>query len=437
MITPRAYQMKAVDGCRQAFGQGAQSVLLVMPTGSGKTATATFMVRQAVDRGLTVLWLACRRELIDQAAQSLRKADLRVGVIMSGRPRDPLAPVQIASVDTLEAWDECPSADLVIFDEAHNAVAPTRKSVIVQNPKAKILGLTATPQRSDGTALGDVFEEMVIGPTVAELIELGHLVEADVIGPAGPTKTLSADPVDAWIAHSGGRPGFLFAPTVGKSKEYVERLNAAGMLAAHVDGRTAKKKRDWAINNFRNGRLDVLSSVGVYKEGTDAPRATVCMLAQVVNHTGPYLQMVGRVLRPNEGKTNALIIDLVGAVHLHGLPETERVWSLTGKPIENRKPSTSLCQCLECGSVWKASGRRSCPYCGWVMPEVQAPKIVERQLASLRERMRERLRRRPQTYEERRFGELMRTAKARGYKPGWAAHKFKDEFGRWPNGTRR
>ncbi len=426
MITPRPYQVDLVARARAAF-LGNRSVLAVLPTGGGKTVVGAMVVEGALAKGRRVLWLAHRRELVDQAAARLPGA---VGVLMAGRPARS-APTQVASIDTIADRTELPPADLVVYDEAHHVVAATSRDLLARYPNAWLLGLTATPSRSDGTALGDVFEALVSGPTVRDLIGEGHLVEADVIGPASEDDTLAADPVDAWRRYAGGRPGFMFAKTIAASKGYVSALALAGVPAAHVDGSTAKRTRDAAIAAFRAGTIDVLSSVGVFTEGVDLPRAAVCMLARGCEHEGTYLQMVGRVLRPAPGKSRALIVDLVGAVHRHGLPDDEREWSLTGAPIRDKEKATPLTQCPKCGAVWRAGKTRTCARCSWVMPEPEAPPVSERPLEDLREK----LALRPHASESERankLAELRSIAAERGYKPAWVGMKYKAIYGHWP-----
>ena len=428
MLTPRPYQLDLVARARAAF-LGTRSVLAVLPTGGGKTQVGSMVVEGALAKRLRVLWLAHRRELVDQAASRLPG---EVGVLMAGRRARP-APVQVASIDTIADRDDLPPADLIVYDEAHHVVARTSRDLLARYPGARVLGLTATPCRSDGTALGDVFEALVSGPTVRELIAEGHLVEADVIGPTDEGRALAADPVAAWRAHAQGRPGFLFAKTIASSKEYAAVLTAAGIPAAHVDGGTARGARDAAIAAFRSGKIDVLSSVQVFTEGVDLPRAAVCMLARGCDHQGTYLQMVGRVLRPAPGKTRALVIDLVGAAHRHGLPDDDREWSLSGEPIRDRDAAIALTQCPECGAVWRAGVRRTCARCGWEMPAPEAMPVSERPIEDLRARLAGALRAHASPESQaKKLDELRGIAAAKGYKSTWVGMKFKAIFGHWP-----
>lgn len=431
LITPRAYQLRLVEECRSAFASGENAVLAVSPTGSGKTVFGRIVVEGALARGNRVLWLAHRRELVTQAAS---KMPVRAGVIMAGRSADPASPVQVASLDTIAERSDLPPADLIVYDEAHHIVAATSRGILARYPDAKVLGLTATPSRSDGTALGDVFGRMVLGPSVRELIAEGFLVESEVIGPADEAEALAANPVDAWKRYADGRPGFLFCKTVEQSKECVEEFRANGIPAAHVDGKTAKGTRQEAIDDFTNGRIDVLSSVYVFTEGVDLPRAKVCMLARGCEHAGIFLQMVGRVLRPFNNQ-HALIVDLVGMVNRHGLPDDDRIWSLDGAPIRLAKREEPISQCPKCAAVWRSSKGRICNRCGFELPAPKAPPVVERELGDVRTRLGNVLR--PDahhTAKERALEGLRKKAAENHYSAKWVGMRFRAIFGHWPKG---
>jgi superfamily II DNA or RNA helicase len=196
------------------------------------------------------------------------------------------------------------------------------------------LGLTATPQRGDGTPLGDVFDSLVVAAQYSELLADGHLVPCRVIRPDGPIEDgLAQNPVEAWKAHAGDRQGFIFGHRVDKCYEYARALTAAGFPTEVIEGNTAADIRAEHLREFKAGRLRALCSVYVLTEGIDVPVASVCLLARKAGHTGTYLQMVGRVLRPAPGKTDALLIDLAGTSYHHGLPTDDREYALSGRSI--------------------------------------------------------------------------------------------------------
>ena len=422
-MTLRDYQIDVVHRTYSALHR-TRRALIVVPTGGGKTVIGAEIAGAAVQRGRRVLWLAHRRELVKQAATRLGG-----GLILAGHKQTPGELVQVASIDTLFASGRVPDADVIIVDEAHHAPANRFRSLLGSKPNSWVVGLTATPERSDGAAMGDVFDELVAGPSVAELVERGHLVGCDVIAPASEGSGLAMDPVDAWLAYSKGRPGFVFAATVDQSKEIAADLVRAGIKAAHVDGKTPKGVRDSVVGGFRAGRVDVLSSVGVFTEGTDLPRATVCLLARGCSHAGAYLQMVGRVLRPSAGKDRSLVVDLKGAVHKHGLPEDPREYSLEGRAIRSLEALPSLAQCLECGAVWRRRPSEiECPRCGAELPKPKAPEVKPRALDYVQPS-------RPGASvdsKRARLAALRGIAQSKGYKRTWPAIRFRAEFGHWP-----
>ena len=424
-MEPRDYQLKAVADCRHAYAQGARAVLLVLPTGGGKTVIGSLVVAGALAKGKRVLWVACRRELVDQAAQRLPAP---CGYIMAGRELDLEAPVQVASLDTV-VGRELPPVDLVVYDEAHHAVAATSRALLARLPRAALLGLTATPVRGDGAALGDVFDALVLGPSVRELTEAGHLVPVRVVRPSNRYASLSQEPVRAWQALSEGRPGFAFHRTIRESRAFAGELNAQGVVAAHVDGETKPQERQAVVEAFRRGEVECLSSVNIFTEGVDVPRASFCLLARGCDSAGLYMQMVGRVLRPHRGKHDALVVDLKGVSHDHGLPDDERVWSLEGEQGVVAKASDRIAirQCGACGYAWRPTeAHQPCLRCGHDAFEPQ--KVVGRKLTEARMRAPFW----PDAGDDQRKAyrtKLMEEAQRRRYRPGWVEARMRWAFG--------
>ena len=176
----RDYQRNAVDRVKAALDKRP---ILVAPTGSGKTVMAVALVQEL---GLPTLWLAHRKELIDQAASHLQSLGLWCGRIMSGYPTEPLAPVQVASVQTL-VRRAMPPAKLIIIDESHHATAGSYSRVLENYPNASVAGLTATPFRLDGRGLGDVFGEIVVAAYSDDLCKAGVLHDPKVYAGKSPT----------------------------------------------------------------------------------------------------------------------------------------------------------------------------------------------------------------------------------------------------------
>lgn len=424
----RPYQARAIADARAAYASGKRAILLVAPTGAGKTRIGTEIVSSALARGRRVLWLAHRAELLTQARDTLRAEGVtHLGVISAALPHlaDPSAPVQVASVQTLGARDLAPHADVVVFDEAHHYVASEWLTFAERYAHATRLGLTATPVRSDGTPLGDLFDHLVVVASIAELTRQGYLVPCDVIAPPRAlTGAIAQDPVDAWYQHARGQQTVVFARGVQHAREIRDAFRARGVQAAHVDGTTERVLRDRALDDFKRGHVQVLTNAQVLTEGFDAPTASCCLLARACSSLGAYLQIVGRVLRPAPGKSRATLLDLTGAVHRHGLPEDDREYSLDGEGVRSvKKPS--LKTCLTCGATHAPAP--VCPRCGTVYPverpvltvtgdDLRRVAFADLNDAHLREE----------------FARLVQIADARGYKRGWAAYRFVAKHGRRP-----
>ena len=416
----RDIQRRALVSLRKEFAKGKRRILLVAPTGFGKTVLLAAMVAVHIARGGRVLVVVHRRELVAQTAAKLREAGVpRVGVIAAGQPADPDAPVQVAMIQTLLARGEYPAASLVILDECHHFLASAWRAVADHYADVLTIGLTATPERADGTPLGDIFEVLVAAATIEELVALGHLVACDVIAPARETKTLCADEVDAYREHGGGRKALAFCANVKAARDLAERFNAAGIPAACVDGETPAAERDAILAAFERGDLQVVTNVFCLTEGWDCPSVEVLILARSCDSASTYLQMVGRVLRPSPetGKTSARLIDLRGVVHVHGLPDAPRTFSLQGRAITTGE--APLKTCPECART-VAIATRVCA-CGYAFPV----STCEPDLAPLTKVQRADL-------ERTAFEALADEARLRGYRPGWVAHRFVEKFGRFP-----
>lgn len=435
MIELRPYQQRAIADVRAAYRR-TKRVLLVAPTGFGKTATASALITWAVAKGRRVVFAVHRREIVRDTLRRLEGAGVPCGLVMAGeRPSD--APVQVCSVQTLVARAAAPPADLIVWDEAHHCAADTYREIAAQYPRAWHLGLTATPERADGVGLRDAFDELVVGATVRELQQQGYLAECDVIAPDARRDALAMEPTAAWEKYAEGRPTVVFHRTVEESLRFARGL---GSLCAHIDGSMGRTHRDSQLDSFARGRVQVLSNVYVLTEGWDAPRAKVCILARGCGSPGTYLQMVGRVLR-RAGDERALVVDLAGVTHEHGLPDEDREFSLDGI---GRKPTSDrewISQCLVCGFVTRGVSRGpACRQCGAVWP---APEPVRVEAAEMRKindepRWLAQLRARAPRHErDAELDRLLAVARERGYKPGWASVRFKEQYGFWPQHRRQ
>lgn len=367
----REYQQRAIAELRAAYASGRRSPCLVMPTGSGKTRVAAEIIHLALPKRTRCLFLARRVELLDQCARTLRGYGIDAPVIQADRTQGTSSPCVVASVPTLvtPGWaSRLPDADLVIIDECHGAKARTSLELISRYPNARLLGLTATPARGDGSPLGDVFDAIVVGATVAELTQLEHLVPAKVFAPPKilNPRELALEPVEAWTKHCRGRKTLVFAATVEHARRVAETFTARGVRCRYVSGEM--RERPEILAAYAEGCIDVLVNVNLLVEGYDDPPTSAAIFARRFTHAGPYLQACGRVLRTAPGKTDAVIVDLCGSALVHGTPDADRTYALDGKPIRTADRE-SLRQCPGCGGVFVS--KPACPYCGLAAPTAE------------------------------------------------------------------
>ncbi|MCF7994763.1 MAG: DEAD/DEAH box helicase [Chromatiaceae bacterium] len=372
-IQPRGYQLGAINTSRTKIAQGIRRVLLNAPTGAGKTVIAAGVVQMAVEKGKRILFLAHRRELIEQTIDKLVAAGvLNFGVIMAGnRLNNADAPVQVASIQTLMRR-ELPPADLIIVDEAHRAASRSYLNIIANYPKAAVLGLTATPERLDGKGLDDIFQDMVVVETVPNLIGQGFLIKPDCyVGPTGDltgVKTKRGDYDEAQLAEAMDRPKLVgdiittwkrlargkktvvFASSVEHAKHIAQEFFSAGVPSAWISGETPKARREAVIADWRSGALSVVANCQILTEGFDFPELECCILARPTQSISMYLQCVGRIMRPAEGKTGALVLDHAGCCVAHGPPHIHREWTLEGmaKKRKEKDGADSVRVCDAC-----------------------------------------------------------------------------------------
>jgi DNA repair protein RadD len=460
----RLYQETDLGKVR-VFLRQHRSVLLVQPTGAGKGTLATHVVNTAVSRGYRVLFLVNRRTLVRDMSHRLDKLGIDHGIIMGDDPRRrPELSTHIASIDTLHRREEIPEAHLLILDEAHFCVTDTWSRVIARYPEAKILGMTATPTRLDGRGLGELFNVMVQGPQVQELIQMKHLVPSRLIQPPGgpnvsgvrmvagefnnralaevcDVKTVVGNVVEHWKKYASDRKTVSFGVNRRHAQHIAEEFRCQGIDCAYVDGETPDDERDRVWHDLDHGGLRVVSSVGIVSYGWDHPVVSCVVGARPTASLGLWLQQVGRGSRPHpeSGKSDLLILDHAGNTQrLDVLYEDDRNWSLDGKALKEKSRSQPVTTCRECFASF-ASGPHYCPYCGAALQKGK-PREIRHVAGELEEYKRKRKVLSAQEWRDtmneearkKKYEEFQRIARERGYSPKWPAVKFKVIFGTWP-----
>jgi superfamily II DNA or RNA helicase len=447
---------------------------------SGKTVMAAAMVAQARQRGLRALFLAHRKELIDQSADKLSRFGIEAGVIMGNDPRrnDSLA-VQVASIPTLSRRKHRPPADLIICDEVHHAASASWRKLIESYSDSTIVGLTATPWRSDGVSLADIFQDHILAATPAELMKLGALVEYDAFAYDAPdlhgvrtvagdfnqedlelacnTDVLVGSIVTEYLQHARGRRGLIFPVSVAHSQHLVQEFCAAGVVAEHLDCNTPRAERERILAGLASGEITLVSSVGVLTEGFDCAAVEVCIVARPTKSLSLHLQILGRVLRPSPetGKLRALIHDHAGNLMRHGFPDDDRDYSLTAKAKLVRAPIT----CPKCFAVFATLRKGCCPACGAQLssPEeaeeelpargalettvVEGRRLTQDEIRALRQRHSklpyevvltddQLVRAASASVEEKvaEYKRLLEVCARQNYNKGWAYHRFRETF---------
>lgn len=461
----RPYQAEAVDSLRDSWRAKNRRILLQLPTGAGKTICATEIIKGAVAKGNPVLFVAHRRELISQASAKLRDLGIPHGIILAGVRPTPEELVQVGSVQTIAARAfksgrlELPPAGVVIFDEAHHAIAASWKQIADAYPNAAILGLTATPVRGDGKGLGHLFSDMVIGPSIPELTEQGYLVPVRYFAPSMPDlhgvkltagdynqaqlegrmdkPKLVGDVVTNWGEVCPDRKTVVFATSVKHSIHLAEQFQAVGINALHLDGETPLDERANILADLRDGLIQVITNCMVLTEGWDQPDVSCCVLARPTKSLGLYLQMAGRVLRPAPDKTDTILIDHSGAVYQHGFLHEPFEWSLDeagklGDRESQRKASEPKpITCEKCYTIYEK--QHMCPSCGH-MPEKfgRGVQQVEGTLGEVSVKSRA-VRKDFSDPEKRQWFQMLKyQQQSKGYKPGWTSVQYKTKFGEYP-----
>lgn len=483
MVELREYQKRAIQCVRDEMSRGNRRVLLVIATGGGKTVTSGSIILNSVAKGKRCIFLAHRKELIDQCSRTLDHLGIDHGVIKRGHARRDLSKmVQVASIQTLVKRDHWP-ADLIVIDEAHRSCANTYKIILARYPEnVALLGLTATPYRLDGKPLGEMYNALVEVVETQELIDDGYLVEPSVFGskdidlsgvdvgakgdfkPAQLAKAMSStilhgELLTNWAQICGGALGsntiyykdgdgrkrvsqtdcdactVIFAPNVAKSMEIVEQFKAAGVRAEHIDSDTKPKVRSRILRELEEGLISVVSNVDILTEGWDLPRLECVLGARPTRSKNVYKQMGGRLMRPDDDARIKFLLDHANWTRMHGFLSEPCIHSLTEPEKRPRKKKKSdsapVKECPECKLIVPL-GTSTCLECGYDWP-LRDYEFTDEDLVQLDAKMVRRAEVVPQDERQETFDRLASACVKKGYKPNWARVRYNDIYGEWPS----
>lgn len=456
MITLREDQEDVRTKLRVAL-RSSSSVLTFAPTGFGKTVLAAKLLELLFKAGKRAIFCVHRVDLITQTAKTFERVGIPFSYVAAGYPYNPYHRIFIASIATLQNRLGKIPAEYVLVDEAHLSAAAGWAKVALhyKGTGAKLIGLTGSPERLDGKPLGDVWDTLVMGPSVRWLIENGHLSRYRAFSPAAldlsrvrtrnndylPSeiddlmagKAVLAGAVTHWQKFAKGMRTIAFTPSIARSEQLAAEFRANGIMAVALDGNTDTADRRAAFMGFADRQIDVIVNCQLFCEGFDlAAQVDRDVTIEAVLDYSPsqsvarHLQKHGRGLRKKDKP--AVLLDLVGGFARLGFPDDEREWSLEGRKKSDREVESMLCpscyashrparKCPECGHVYEAKPREALG--GRALEEV-AGDLEEINVDALRQQ------RRSEQVSAKSLDELVSLATARGYKSPekWAAHVF-------------
>ncbi len=372
----RDYQVKYKKRIYQTW-QTKKSAMLQMPTGTGKTRLFVSIIndlqRAAIFHEPRVLILAHRKELIEQIFNEISgHYKIPCCTIMAGNFESNAVNVQVASVQTLnrrkrlDKWNSF-GFEFIIVDEAHHIKADSYKRIIRTFPKAKLLGVTATPYRMNGDGFSYIFDELIesqpvndfikqkylcdyeyysISPSASLQKQINNIIHFDIEGDyldeemikIMDTQHVLAGIVDTYHKYAKGKKGIVYTINQTHNRHVCSQFLAANIKAEAIDSRTNPERRSEIVQQFRDGEIEVLCNVNIFSEGFDCPDVEFIQLARPTKSLALFLQQVGRGLRSAAGKEKVLFLDNVGLYNLFGFPSTKRQWKIYFNGFDKNDP---------------------------------------------------------------------------------------------------
>lgn len=362
----RDYQKEMKQKVFEQWQNGNKSVMIQMPTGTGKTRVFTSIIRDvwisSFDKRDMKKFLVVvhRKELVEQVQETLyKKYGLAHGTIQSGKRDNEMYHIQVAMVQTLarekrlNKWKDN-EFDFIICDEAHHILANSYQKIRKAFPNAYLLGVTATPYRLNHQPFTDTFDILVRSKSISKFIEEGHLSEYEYysieatsklyleidnikIDSTGDysekamsntldNKQIRAKVVKTWLEHAKGKKTIVYTINKQHNKHFCEEFNETGYKCVAIDSDTPKEERDNYVNQFRKGEITIICNVNIFSEGFDCPDIECIQLARPTTSLAMYLQQVGRGLRISKNKGKTIFLDNVGLYNRFGLPSANRQW---------------------------------------------------------------------------------------------------------------
>lgn len=469
MLELRQHQDRAVNLLRQAWKK-ERTHLIDLPTGGGKTELAVYICKGMIERKMRIMFVAPYTVLIDQTAERFRKYGLDdISIIWQDHPdHRPLAPIQIASADTLIRREFPDNIDCLIIDEAHLRRKDLLK--VIEEADFPVIGLSATPY---APWMGNYYSSFIKPTSMRHLIDNGYLVDFEFYAPCRPsmkgvptTNThfgpdykeqavaeimgdakLVGNVVENWLENGRNLPTICYCVNILHANEITNRFNSAGVPCEIITAKTKQYERTDILGRYRLGITKVICNVGTMVAGLDEDVRCI-IYARPTKSEMRWKQCLGRGARTAKGKEYCLVFDHSGTVHRLGFPDEIEYDSLQIKSdgmeeAEQIKQQIEKLEklpkeCPKCKRM-KPAGERECVKCGFTPRAGEDVDTDEtRQIEKLRDRLQKETGPDPQVF----YSELIgyakeRTANGKRTSDGWAAHKFKAKFGDWPNGLQK
>ena len=325
-----------------------RSVMVQMPTGTGKTHLLAAIVREFLCGSGSRVWIvAHRRELVEQIEETVSRYGM-------GRED---GSVRVMSIQWLSRNRKIVNGqpDLIVIDEAHHALAETYRELWKSYPEARKLGMTATPCRLNRKGFTDLFDTLITSWSIAEFIGRGWLSSFDYVsiransreqrlvdslkkrGADGDYQVKEMNAVlnretgirqlyESVRRYAAGKKGIVYAVSIAHARQIAAYYSLHGVESVAIDSRTPALERKELVEDFRRGKISVLVNVDIFSEGFDCPDVEFVQLARPTLSLAKYLQQVGRGLRKSGDKESCMLIDNVGLHRIFGLPVRERDW---------------------------------------------------------------------------------------------------------------
>ena len=449
MFKLRDYQQETIDKVYKSIKGGHRSIIVQSPPRTGKTVLMAEIARRATAKGNRVLFVVHRQEIVQQVIGTFR-AD---GVDMD------LAKIGMVQTITRHTADLDPP-QIIFVDEAHHALARTYQRILKAFPEAYKLLFTATPYRLNGEGFTDIADDLIVGKPVSWLIDHHFLAPVDYYAPsqidASKLRTkrtgdysedsikeamkpkIYGNAVKHYTKLAGGKQAIAYTYNVDSAIKLAQAFNTHGITARAVSGKTPKEERKKIIEDYRAGKIRIVTNAELFTEGLDLPAVDCVIMLRPTQSLSLYLQFAMRSMNPRKGKT-AIIIDHVGNVQRFGLPTGDREWSLEGRGKSKSSSGSTIKLVTVCpvcfASFYRTSG--VCPYCGSplgeeqeleVVDNVELKKVTRSRLAIVKQleksaAMKNVAGKRPS--ELKRLKEIQAYAQLKGYKPGWSYYYAK------------